>query len=223
MMTPGLPLKNALGVATQTVTISERADPAVMRTKIVALDFATVPNLQDLTSQMVAGEEDAFRIFHDLYCDRLFRYLTVLSRGDEELARDLVQVTMVKVVRSIRLFDNEALLWNWLAAIARNSFLDFIRKARRRPPLDPTFELLHYPAHEQRAEDAVLVNALEHALAQLPSEDRVLIESFYFESDSYHALAAQQDTSPKAVESRLARVRQKLRAIILKYLRYENS
>jgi len=152
-----------------------------------------------------------------------FRYLTVLCHGDEELARDLVQVTLVKVARSIRLFDGETAFWNWLAAIARNSFVDLLRKARGRPHLEPALELSSIPSHDQNEEDAVLANALDYALGQLTSEERGLVESFYFESDSYRGLAAQQDTSVKAVESRLARVRQKLRATILKYLRYENS
>jgi len=148
--------------------------------------------------------------------------LIVLCRGDEELSRDLLQVTMLKVVRSIRHFDDEAAFWNWLAAIARNNFLDYARKARRRPQFEPILESGNAPA-AANDEDAELVAALEQALGQLPNEERALIESFYFESGSYGSLAAQQNVSPKAVESRLARVRQKLRHAILKCLHYENS
>lgn len=175
-----------------------------------------------LTTRMAAGEEEAFKVFHDAYCDRLFRYLIVLCRGDEELSRDLLQVTMLKVVRSIRHFSDEAAFWNWLAVIARNNFLDYLRKARRRPQFESILETSN-AATSENEEDTLLATTLAKALGQLPNEERTLIESFYFENGSYVSLAAQHDTSPKAVESRLARVRQKLRQAILKYLRYEDS
>lgn len=216
-------LDNALAVSEAVAGMGENPDSAaVMNAKIVPLHEGSIATVDALTACLMAGDEDAFGVFHDLYCDRLFRYLLVLTRGDEDLSRDLLQVTMLKVVRSIRQFNDEGAFWNWLATIARNNFLDYVRKARRRPQLEPILEPLNATTTEND-EERVLVTALEKALAQLPSEERALIESFYFESGSYGSLAAQYDVSPKAVESRLSRVRQKLRQTILKYLRHENS
>jgi len=41
-----------------------------------------------LTARLVTGEEAAWREFHDRYFNRLLRYLLVVSRGDEDAARD---------------------------------------------------------------------------------------------------------------------------------------
>lgn len=178
-----------------------------------------------LTRRMAAGDEDAFTLFHERYSDRLFRYLFVLCRGDEPLARDLLQATLLKVVRSIRVFDEGGAFWNWLAAIARNNFLDHVRKARRTPVLHSISShdgaALVAPA-EPEAESALL-SALEQALRGLPAAERALVEAFYFQSGSYESLALEEATSSKAIESRLARARQKLRHAITRYLRYENS
>ena len=221
-MMPQRAFDNAFAVSGVAASISQSPDSAAMRATIIPLDDASTAAVNGLTTRMTAGDEKAFNAFHNLYCDRLFRYLIVLCRGDEELSRDLLQVTMLKVVRSIRPFSDEAEFWNWLAAIARNNFLDYARKAQRRPQFEPILET-SYAASSAQAEDTLLVTTLERALGQLPSEERALIESFYFDNGSYASLATQHDTSPKAVESRLARVRQKLRQTILKYLRYENS
>jgi RNA polymerase sigma-70 factor, ECF subfamily len=193
-------------------------------TTVVPLPQPAGEELRAMTARMKAGDEQAFILFHDRYCDRLFRYLFVLCRTDEPLARDLLQTTMLKVARSIRAFDDEPAFWNWLAAIARNNFLDHLRKQRRLPRLDPLAHgesalVLVAPEHDT---DAALHEALDHALAQLPAEDRVLIENFYFQSGTYRSVAAEQNTSSKAIESKLARVRQKLRRAIAHYLRYEN-
>ena len=109
----------------------------IMGDKIIPLPDADAARIPDMTTRMANGDEAAFKEFYECYCDRLFRYLLVLTRGNEELARDLLQITMAKVVRSQREFRIEAHLWNWLAAIARNSFVDALRRTRRAPQLLP--------------------------------------------------------------------------------------
>src|SRR5688500_14580148 len=90
--------------------------------KIIPLSPSDHPAVRGLTARMMTGEEEAFSAFHELYCDRLFRYLFVLCKGEEALARDLLQITMLKVVRAIRVFEDEEQFWNWLATIARHCF-----------------------------------------------------------------------------------------------------
>jgi RNA polymerase sigma-70 factor (ECF subfamily) len=195
-----------------------------MGSKVIAVAALGDARVQSMTARMEAAEEEAFSVFHGQYCDRLFRYLLVFCRGDEPLARDLLQATMLKVVRAIRVFDGEQAFWNWLAAIARNSFLDHLRKATRATEILSLWNDGTDVAVPQPSEiDAALVSGLERGLAELPVEERALVESFYFESASYRSLAAEQETSEKAIESRLARARQKLKQAITKYLRYENS
>ena len=216
--------RNALAVPDTLASMAgNSASDSPMSAKIISLTAAACPAVDVLTARMKAGDEEAFRSFHDFYCDRLFRYLIVLCRGDEGLTRDLLQTTMLKVVRSIRLFTDETEFWNWLAVIARNSFFDHVRRSRRAPQ----FEAVS-PEHPVRFEppapdDTLLFEALERALEQLPADERDLIESFYFESGSYRSVAAERDASPKAIESRLGRIRQKLRGTILKFLHHENS
>ncbi|HZI32205.1 MAG TPA: sigma factor-like helix-turn-helix DNA-binding protein, partial [Candidatus Binatia bacterium] len=72
-------------------------------------------------------------------------------------------------------------------------------------------------------DDAPLFDALENCLAAMGVEERELIEAFYFKEGSHESVARERRTTPKAVESKLARVRQKLRAAILKRMHHENS
>jgi hypothetical protein len=52
-----------------------------------------------LTRQMAAGEEEAFRRFHQLYFDRLYHFLLAVARGEEHEARDALQDTFVRAWR----------------------------------------------------------------------------------------------------------------------------
>jgi RNA polymerase sigma-70 factor (ECF subfamily) len=207
-----LNVDNALPAATEDM---QRGEPS----------SADQPRLDHLriTSAIRAGNEAAFQSFYENYCDRLYRYLLVLTRGNEDLSRELLQTTMAKVVRSIKPFADERSFWSWLSTIARNAFLDACRKAGRGPSLVP------FPTGEPEAiaptapaqEELALEQALDESLHALDAEERELIEAFYFGQASQQSIAERRNTTAKAVESKLARIRQRLRENILKRLRHE--
>src|SRR4051812_35517279 len=49
-----------------------------------------------LTTRVAAGDEAAFLCFYEHFFDRLFRYVLVMTHGDEQLSRDLLQKLMLK-------------------------------------------------------------------------------------------------------------------------------
>src|SRR5207302_7977830 len=63
-----------------------------------------------LTAGMAKGDEDAYRMFHELYFHRFLRYLLVVMGGREEAAREALQLSLLRVVRHIRKFDSEEAL-----------------------------------------------------------------------------------------------------------------
>ena len=197
----------------------------VVRDKIVHLATEDADCLRRMTARMRKGEEAAFTEFYESYCDRLYRYLLLLTRGNETVARDLLQATMTKVMQRMREFEDETHLWNWLASIARNNFIDSLRRAQSAPQIVPLLPEEAPQMTTTAADDAdrMMMDALDHCLTDLDAEEKALIEAFYFKDGSYQSLAEQRDTTSKAVESKLARVRQKLRAALLRKLRYEND
>jgi len=178
-----------------------------------------------MTRRIAEGDEEAFGWLYDQYCDRLFRYLVVITRGDETLTRDLLQTIMTKVARAVKPFSSESHLWNWLALIARNSHLDHLRKLSRSPEFVPLLvdDSHEMPVTEPLDQDSSLLHALDTCLASLPDDDRKLLEAAYSEGLTHQALAARHETSPKAIESKLARLRRRLREAILKHFHHERS
>src|SRR5687767_10977564 len=162
-------------------------------------------SVRDLTARMRAGEEAAFTEFYDRYYDRLFRYLLLLTRGNEAITRELLQATMTKAMQKIRAFSIEPQLWNWLAAIARNAFIDSIRRTRRAPKIVSLLsgEGIEEPTAPPEKADDELLTVLEGCLGEMGAEERALIESFYFDDGSHRSVAERYGTTAKAVESRL--------------------
>jgi RNA polymerase sigma factor (sigma-70 family) len=63
---------------------------------------------------------------------------------------------------------------------------------------------------------------LNEALADLPAEDRALIEAKYLRGATMKGLAAECHLTERAVESRLGRLRQRLREDVARRLKQES-
>lgn len=184
------------------------------------------PDVALLTRRMVEGDETAYRIFYDVYFDRLSRYLLVVAGGDEGAARDALQSTLVRVVRHIKVFPDDRTLWSWLAVLARSALRDQSRKHRRYLAFLDRFTQHARAEHEvsgSRDADATLLEALGRVLAKLPSEERELVERKYFSRETVRDIAQALRITEKAVESRLARMRQKLKEALLAELKDERT
>jgi RNA polymerase sigma-70 factor (ECF subfamily) len=197
-------------------TIMAFAAKGEERSNVVPFSAATADECLALTQRVASGDEAAAREFFEKYCDRIFRYALVVTRGNEELAREILSITMIKAARYMRALPSDEDVWRWLTRIARSCFVDHCRKTRRIVPVVESDEILSRTATP--TPDTTLNNALNEALSELPLEDRELVERFYIDDETQTALAEDIQSTRKAVESRLARIRRKLRAAIIQKL-----
>ena len=174
---------------------------------------------------MVAGDEAAYRQFHEAYCPRLHRYLLVVATGDEDAAREALQAACIRVGRHIKEFSDEQIFWNWLTVLARTALADQRRKrSRYRTFLDRFTLQVRLDAAGQAEDgraDAQLLAALERSVRELPTDERDLVERKYFGREPVREIADALQVSEKAIESRLTRVRRKLKDALLTKLKHE--
>jgi RNA polymerase sigma-70 factor (ECF subfamily) len=173
---------------------------------------------------MVAGDDMAYRAFHDAYVDRLWRYLLVVTSGDEEATREALQAALVRVVRHIKVFSDEAVFWSWLTVLARSALSDQTRKRRRYLAFLDRFTLharVQQAATDDSQADARLLALLERNVAILPPDERDLVERKYYARQPVRQIAVELQASEKAVESRLGRIRRRLKEAVLAELKHE--
>lgn len=178
-----------------------------------------------LTRKLVAGDESAYRLFYDAYFDRLSRYLLVVTAGNHDAMREALQETFRRVVRHIRVFNDEDVFWSWLTVLARSARADESRKRRRYLAFLDRFtqhSLIDRAGSSVDDHEKNLEVRLVRSMSRLPAEERELLELKYYRHCPVRQIAEQQQTTEKAVESRLARVRQKLRHLLLVELNHES-
>jgi RNA polymerase sigma-70 factor (ECF subfamily) len=195
--------------------------PALNRAPIVAEVPAnsSAPDIAAVTAGIRAGDEQAFRTFHELYFNRLYQFLIIVARGNEAEARDALQETLLRVVRYVRKFDDEDAFWSWLKVVARSAARDAGRKQHRYFNLLQKFALHSEAQPPAQTESHSLSDLLEESLEQLPPRDRELLKAKYLEGASVRELASHAGLTEKAVESLLLRLRQRIREFILQKLR----
>lgn len=172
------------------------------------------PEVAQLTTQMARGDEDAFRQFYDRYFNRLLGYLLVLTRGHEDSAREALQSTMLRIVKHVKRFDSEQVFWNWLTVLARTALVD---QERKRSRYDAA--LGRFAQEDALGAETHLLECLRQSVSMLPADELALIEKKYFDEQSVAQIAGALDTTEKAIESRLARIRQKLKKQTLELLK----
>jgi RNA polymerase sigma factor (sigma-70 family) len=179
-----------------------------------AFSFADTPAL---TAALRTGGEEAFRWLHAQWNTRLFRYCLALAAGDDALAREIAQATYLRMARHIRVLNEEAALWAWLARAARDAATDLRRTGGRYVGALARFAAWFHPARPSEDDDGLLA-ALDAALAKLDPDEKALVEARYFRRDSLEATGAQLGCSSRAVEGRLSRLREKLRRLMAQEL-----
>jgi RNA polymerase sigma factor (sigma-70 family) len=141
---------------------------------------------------------------------RLRRYARALV-GDRATADDLVQDTLERAWSKLHLFRQGSDLRAWLFTVMHNVHVNRIRAARQTEMLDEEM-----PELAQRAAqgDSLMVRDLERAVAALPAAQREVLLLVALEDLSYEETARVLDIPVGTVMSRLARAREKVRALM---------
>jgi RNA polymerase sigma factor (sigma-70 family) len=174
-----------------------------------------------LTRAIVAGDEAAFSEFYDRYSGRLYGFLVVLTSWQEDVAHEVHQIVMVKVARKFKVIATEAELWAWLAQVARNALVDHVRKHARRRECALDSAAADCQETQPAAAEQNLIEQLEEGLQCLDAEERSLLEAVYFDKRAHKDVAGESGVTVKAIDSKLGRIRAKLRAFIMRRTRNE--
>jgi RNA polymerase sigma-70 factor (ECF subfamily) len=175
-------------------------------------------DLRRLTTAMVRGEDPAWSEFNRVYGPAIFRHLLALTRGDDDLTKEALQRTYLRVAKHVRPCDAEAMFRGWLRMVARTALQDCWR--RRRSFADLLLRRQQEPPElADPGSDDRLMTELDQALKRLDAADQALLEAKYYSGLDVRTLATNLSLTPKAVESRLTRARAALRQELRSVLR----
>ena len=190
-----------------------------LRYRAPDVNFSQLHEDRALAKRVAAGGSDAFEVFFREYFPRLFRFTMTRANGDAELAEEIVQRTMCRVVRKMGSYRGEALLFTWLCQICRNEMAAVFKQRgltdsqslplEDHPAIRAALESISVesdtPEKERTQEE--LARFVRLTLEYLPAKYATALEMKYIRDCTVDEIGEHLSISSKAAESVLSRAR----------------
>jgi RNA polymerase sigma-70 factor (ECF subfamily) len=173
--------------------------------------------------RLTAGHGAALNELMERHAGKLLNYLVRCLQNEEDAA-DATQETFVRVYQNRAKFDANQKFSTWLYAIATNLVKDRYRHRTRHPQVSLDAENAatgedfresvpeQKPTPSESLQGAERAEAVRKAVMELPEELRTPLILCEYEELSHAEIGKILDCTPKAVEARIYRARNQLRA-----------
>jgi RNA polymerase sigma-70 factor (ECF subfamily) len=175
---------------------------------------------EQVMAAVMAGDQMAFAVLVTRHHAPLLGYLYRLTGGDRQLAEDLVQETLLRVLGQ-RAYAPDRPFKPWLYTIATNLARDYFKSAavrqrwRRENEEGTLLQVFDCaPGPEERALAAEQGSEVRAALAELSEEYRVVVVLRFYQGFSLADIAETLQIPLGTVKSRLSVGVHRLRAVL---------
>jgi len=169
----------------------------------------------DLMRQVRDGELDSLAILFERHHRSLFAYLQRMT-GSRAASEDLVQEVFFRILKYRATYFAGNPFSTWMYQIARNAYLDWIKKRKGETWLDEQDRAASIaapgPGPEHNARRAQEVDLLRRALDRLPAEKREVLILARFQNLSYDQIATILSCEVNTVKVRVFRAMKELTA-----------
>ncbi len=154
------------------------------------------------------GDDRAFEYLFNRYREAIHR-LFVQRLGNTDDADDLLQETFIKVYINLLRYSCDYTFGQWVYTIARNTFIDFVRRRQDDLPIDERFlsPASTAPTPEERIISLQQRTQIEHYLDRLAPRYRQLITMRFFDEFSYDEIADKLSLPLGTVKTQIHRAR----------------
>ncbi|WP_418992881.1 RNA polymerase sigma factor [Alistipes sp.] len=170
---------------------------------------------RQLVERVLAGDDLAFEYLFNRYSDAI-RRLFVQRLGGANDADDLLQETFIKVYINLHRYSSSFTFGQWVYTIARNTFIDYVRRRQDDLSIDERFAS---PASSAPTPEESVINLqqrtqIEHYLQTLAPRYRQLIVMRFFDEYSYEEIAAKLGLPLGTVKTQIHRAREQMCRLI---------
>lgn len=168
---------------------------------------------RELLQRTAARDRDAFKTLYLAYHRRLARFLVRMTR-QYDVAEEIINDTLWVVWQRAGDFRGSSRVSTWIMGIAYRRALKTLRRANlqsRWVELDSDADYSDYGATVDGADRRELVT---RALAELPLEQRLVLEFTYYLGHSCAEIAEIMECPVNTVKTRMFHARRKLRTLL---------
>lgn len=178
----------------------------------------------ELISQILKGNRNAFTFLVTRY-QKLVVHITgrLIQRHDE--LEDVCQEVFMKVYQNLGKYRNECKLSTWIATIAYNTSINYLRKYKKADEVNPDDSAAYQKLTDLKPgnyENTDLHRYIREQIENLPVQYRTVLTLFHLEEFSYQEIEQITGMPEGTIKSYLFRAKAILREK-LKFIVDENS
>lgn len=176
---------------------------------------------EELALSVIDGNLEAYDVLVGRYQETFWRFLFKFCPNESEL-QDLVQEAFIRVYRYLPGWQATGSFKGWALRVALSAGYDHIRKQRRKPLTNRSWEPIEEEIETLLGEedpfeaDLPHPNAelIERVLSELRPQDRLLITLHYYDELSLPEIATRLEWGLSKVKVRLFRARRRLESML---------
>ncbi len=172
---------------------------------------------RELVGRALEGDDVAFEYLFNRYRDAIHRLFVQRTGGSDDVD-DLLQETFIKVYINLHRYSADYTFGQWVYTIARNTFIDYVRRRQDNLPLDDRFAApaLNTPTPEESVINSQQRTQIEHYLAQLAPRYRPLVRMRFFDEYSSEEIAEKLAMPLGTVKTCIHRAREQMCRMIIR-------
>lgn len=170
-----------------------------------------------LVSRALGGDKQAFNQLVTLHYDKVYGQALRMTKSEED-AKDVAQLTWIKVWKKLSTFKGDSAFTSWLYRITTFTALDLIRKRNnsRETASEPDYlefaansdaSPIASPEQVRNIEGKELKARIDEALSKLPEKLRTALQLREIEGLTYEEMAQKLKCKTGTVMSRLFNAR----------------
>lgn len=180
----------------------------------------TVAEENDIVARAREGDAAAFEAIIVTFRDRLFGLALGILKN-RAIAEDVVQDALIKAFKALPGFRGESRLYTWLYRITVNTAHNYIRAGAKGGDVDleevaPVIES-DDPDPAEITSNRELGEAIQEAIAKLPTRQREVFLLHYFEQLTHREIADALGITEGAVKANFFHAIQKLKVSLASY------
>ncbi len=168
---------------------------------------------RQLLTRIAQGDARAFAELYGVYHRRLVRFLRRFTRR-YDIAEEIINDTLWVVWRKAADFRGDSLVSTWIMGIAYRRAMKTLQRSAERVNAGSSSAQSEESQSDRAQSNVELHECLERALAQIPFEQRMVLELTYYLGHSCEEVAEIMDCPVNTVKTRMFHGRAKLRALL---------
>lgn len=185
--------------------------------------------LKNAIEGSVKGDSRSQELIFRTYYGKMMG-VTMRYAKDENLAKDLVQESFIKVFEKVRVYNHQGSFEGWIRRIVVNTAIDHFRKKKKELLVldeDDSYDGKYGLQTEEDVDDgfyaSIKPEMVIKALAQLSPAYKLVFNMYVVEGYSHKEIAEELDINIGTSKSNLAKAKQKLKKILLNNINQTNE